>query len=336
LGRVEGQLRMTRLPQFLVIGAMRAGTTTLYRDLQLHPAIFLPEEKEPNVLIEAGTVAARRARYDRLFRLAADHQICGDASTNYAKQPDISGIPERARETVGAAIKLIYLTRDPIRRIVSQHHYETGMRLVTEPIDQAIRNHPRYIDFSRYAMQIEPWLTMFGRSNVMVVPFEQYVLDRPTTVAEICRFLDIDPTALAIPTDRSFNQAADLPVNTPAWRRLVFHRSWYRYYVKPLLPREVRERAARILLPRAPSVPETPSSASVAWLCSELTNDVRLLRDLFPEINFPWSDFPIANEKPASEKATATSAKDVKTSSSFFEPLPVALSDSWSYRNGTI
>ena len=55
----------SHLPDFLIIGAMKAGTTTLYRDLELHPQIFLPQEKEPETLVSLG---------DDLLAMAADYR----------------------------------------------------------------------------------------------------------------------------------------------------------------------------------------------------------------------------------------------------------------------
>jgi hypothetical protein len=282
---------ISHVPVFLIIGAMRAGTTTLYRDLRGHPSIFLPEDKEPNVLREAMPIETYRSRYHRLFHGAKPDQICGEASTTYTKLPDFPGVPPRARLSAGSDLKIIYLVRNPIHRIISQHHYETGMRQVNDRLEVAVRSHPRYINYSRYAMQILPWIEEFGPANVMVIPFEHYISSRETTIRRLCSFLGIDPSKTIIAPEQKFNAASRLPVNTPTWRHFVFHRSWYRYHVKPLLPRRFRETAARLILPRAPERPEPLSKASASWLRNILGEDVDELRKLFPSIAFPWPEF---------------------------------------------
>src|SRR5262245_34426917 len=85
-------------PDFLIVGAMKAGTTSLHRDLNLHPQIFLPEEKEPEGLCHDRVLSARgRRRYARLFRPSRAGQMRGEASTAYTKLPEWQGVPARAR-----------------------------------------------------------------------------------------------------------------------------------------------------------------------------------------------------------------------------------------------
>ena len=85
------------LPDFLIIGAMKAGTTTLYRDLMTNPAIFFPSEKEKSHLLrdEVLTEAGRRD-YEKLFRRARPGQVLGIAPTRYTNLPDCPGVPGRA------------------------------------------------------------------------------------------------------------------------------------------------------------------------------------------------------------------------------------------------
>lgn len=86
-----------RRPDFLIIGAMKAGTTTLYRDLVDHPNIFLPEQKEPNTLVMYGSDMRRIIDdYASLFARSPQDAICGEASTAYTKRPDNEGVAARA------------------------------------------------------------------------------------------------------------------------------------------------------------------------------------------------------------------------------------------------
>jgi hypothetical protein len=94
---------MGRLPDFLIIGAMKAGTTSLYRDLLTNPAVFFPADKEPGNLTDDRVLAeAGRREYELLFRGAVEGQICGEASTTYTKEPDLSGAATRTPVITGA------------------------------------------------------------------------------------------------------------------------------------------------------------------------------------------------------------------------------------------
>ncbi len=88
-------------PDFLVVGAMKGGTTTLYFDLGAHPDLHLPEPKEPEVLVRHADPAAIREAYAAHFRNARPGQLCGEASTVYTKRPDHEGVAERARQASG-------------------------------------------------------------------------------------------------------------------------------------------------------------------------------------------------------------------------------------------
>ncbi len=121
-----------RLPDFLIIGAQKAGTTTLYRDLLANPAIFLPIDKEPGNLCEDDLLTdTGRSAYARHFANASTDQLCGEATTSHTKRPDVLGVPARARRLLGDKLKVIYLVREPISRIISHHHHELTSSEVT-------------------------------------------------------------------------------------------------------------------------------------------------------------------------------------------------------------
>jgi hypothetical protein len=108
---------LMRLPDFLIIGAMRAGTTSLFFDLLANPAVFFPQDKEPHCLATDDVLSASgRAAYGDLYRAAGPGQACGDASTGYSKLPDVMGVPERALRVIGghrARLRGLLLPRAP-------------------------------------------------------------------------------------------------------------------------------------------------------------------------------------------------------------------------------
>lgn len=270
-----------RLPNFLIIGAMRAGTTTLYRHLDIHPDIFLPQTKEPNTLCSDDALGqAGREEYARLFGQAREERCLGEASTAYTKAPDFGNVAARARSVLGPEVKLVYIVRHPIERIRSQHHLERANQLTDLPLEAAVREERRFVNYSRYAMQLEPWLDAFGPERVMVLRFENYVADTPFWYGEVCRFLGVHPGAVPELPEEAFNKTADRPSVTPFWRRHVFERDWYRLHLRQLLPRRVREMGARTLLPKAPAKAESLSSGTRAWLWEQVGDDIARFESL--------------------------------------------------------
>lgn len=278
-----------RLPDFLIVGAMRAGTTTLARDLDRHPDLFLPARKEPDALADEAVFSpAGNAAYARLFAPARAEQRCGEASTSYTKRPTVDGVAARARRLLGDGLKLIYLVREPIARLRSQHHHEVSLKELHLPLAQAVHAHPHLLDYSRYAMQLAPWLEVFGPERIAVVRFERYVAERRETVAALCRFLAVDPARLpALADEVAFNRGANRPTPNPLWRTFVHGTSWYEVYVKPRIPYGTRRWLADRLLPRAPAQADALDPATTSYLVDALAEDTAQFERLYRE---RWSE----------------------------------------------
>ena len=279
---------MTRVPSFLIIGAMRAGTTTIFQDLEPHPEIFMPENKEPELLcMEGAGVDKILRRYALLFRRARPAQICAEASTAYTKCPDYLGVPGSARQICGLGLKLLYVVRDPIARARSAHHHDTALGEMSLPIDSAMRSEPRFLNYSRYAMQLESWLEEYPPEQFFVVRLEDYIKNREKWAKRICNFLEIDPSALPTPSEKAFNKAMNRPTSSGFWRRYVHRQHWYEHYVKPTLPRGLRRGLAGFLLPKAAPAAEPLAADTVRWMVDELGSDTERFEALFREM---WSD----------------------------------------------
>lgn len=266
-----------QLPDFLIIGAMKAGTTTLYRDLLTNPAVFMPLDKEPGNLCrhEVLTPEGRRA-YAELFSRAKAGQILGEASTNYSKLPDYPGVPERARQVLGPDLRVVYLVREPVARIISHHYHSYCTGLFGPDINREVREKPALLNYSRYAMQIRPWIEAFGRSNVRIVVFEEYIADRRGTVAELSRFLGITPDLDRIDEEAVYNRSDGKPIGIPIWKALR-RSSVYRRGIAPLVPQQIRDRLREAIHPVAPPRPVAPSPVTIRFLLEQLQDDLHEL-----------------------------------------------------------
>ena len=111
------------LPNLIVIGAQKCGTSGLHYHLGLHPEISMSKPKELNFFIEERDLAPRR----RLVQAAIstpDAAVRGEASPNYTAYPQHLGVPERIHSIV-PDVRLIYMLRDPLDRIAAHwvHNY---------------------------------------------------------------------------------------------------------------------------------------------------------------------------------------------------------------------
>lgn len=179
-----------QLPDFIVIGAMKAGTTTLYHYLSEHPEIGMSEEKETDFFLEEKYYRQGLAWYSNQFR--PGFSCYGEASPNYAKARDFPGVPERIAATIPDC-KCIYLVRDPVERFISQynHAYLTGMD-VPEP-EELYGQHEWFhiLDASLYHRQLSEYLKYLPLESILVIAFESFVRSPVGSLRRITEFLGV-------------------------------------------------------------------------------------------------------------------------------------------------
>ena len=179
------------LPTFLVIGAMKAGTTSLYHYQRNHDEIYMSRIKELDFFVETHNWPRGLDWYRRQFSEAGSAVARGEASTLYTKYPEHRGVPERIA-TVLPEVRLIYVVRDPLERLRSHYQHRVMTGAETDPPDVALLKNPVYLDCSRYAMQLEQYLGHFPREQILVVTSESLRSDRTATVKEVYGFLGVD------------------------------------------------------------------------------------------------------------------------------------------------
>lgn len=180
-----------RMPDFVIIGAMKCGTSTLHDQLHLQPGIFMSTPKEPYFFSNDEVWAKGLDWYSSLFADAAKDDLCGESSTHYTKLPTYPHTIDRMKEHIPDA-KLIYVIRHPIDRLVSHYIHDWSERKIDCSIDEAIDRHPDLINYSRYAMQLEPFLETYGTERVMLVFFEHMIAEPQAELERICRFIGYD------------------------------------------------------------------------------------------------------------------------------------------------
>lgn len=277
-----------RLPDFLIIGAQKAGTTTLFRDLETHPSIAFSHHKEPHSLCYDAVLTARgRRRYAAYFSHVRPGQICGEASTGYTRFPQFTGAAERAVKTLGPEIRLLYIVRDPVDRAVSQHHHSYGDGDMPASIDEAVASDERLIAFSRYGMQLEPWLQHFDRDRLMILVFEEYMSERRQGAAAAERFLGVDPRPELVDPEARHN-AAESRHAVPGPLRAITRSEMYSRIGRRWIPATVRRTLARRLLPPAPPRPAPPSADTVDRILEATAPDCQRIAELLGRAGPVW------------------------------------------------
>ena len=178
-------------PDFVVIGAMKSATTTLHEQLARQPGIFMTCPKEPNFFSDDAIHQRGWSWYSALFRPASAADLRGESSTHYSKLPTYPRTVERIARDL-PRLKLIYVMRHPIDRLISQYVHEVTAGRIAVGLGEALRRHPELIDYSRYSMQLQPFLDVYGFADVLPVFFPRVVSRSQDEFERIARFLGHD------------------------------------------------------------------------------------------------------------------------------------------------
>jgi hypothetical protein len=169
-------------PDFVIIGAMKCGTTTLAAQLGAQDGIFITEPKEPAFFSHDEIFARGEDWYRSLYEAADANDLKGEASTEYTKLPTYPRAIERLH-SFAPDVRLIYITRDPYARIVSHYMHLWRDGTVPRDINRAVREHPEFIAYSKYDVQLQPWIERFGADAVLRLAMEDMAKD-PQAVLE--------------------------------------------------------------------------------------------------------------------------------------------------------
>ncbi len=181
---------MAILPNLIVIGAGKCGTTSLHYYLSLHPEIQMSEIKELNFFTKEDNWDKGVEWYKSHFK--GSEKIHGETSPRYTLYPTYQGVPERMHSLVPDA-KLVYILRDPIEKIRSSYVelVENGIekRPFLEVVDHL--EEATIINSSRYYMQIEQYLKYYPKSNLFIITTEDLLSHREETLQQVFRFLEV-------------------------------------------------------------------------------------------------------------------------------------------------
>jgi len=259
---------------FFVIGAMKAGTSTMHSHLAEHPSIYAPARKEPKFFSNPSPGAAEVAAYTRLFANRDSAAWAFESSTAYTKYPMIAGVPERIHAAVPDA-RLIYLIRNPVDRICSAYLHNVAEGRERRSFEDAVFEPTQaYLNISRYHLQLSQYLRVFRRDQVLVLLFEDFVADVDRTLTEVAQFLDLDDGFAKVGKAKKYNETAQKRSMSPLIQTLT-RLPGYRF-----LPWTLRRRAAERLTDPLPSKQEIIDGRLRERILRELDADLARLGDV--------------------------------------------------------
>lgn len=178
-------------PNLITIGAMKAGTTLLHSLLGRHREIHASPVKEPNFFCRPNRHRLRDG-YHALFDPAARYNL--ESSISYARAPRAPWVPAEIA-AVRPDARLIYLVRDPVDRMISQHAEAIDQFREHRPLRDYLRetrdNPERPLETSLYAYQLDRFLEHFPANQIHVMVYEQLVQDPAQELRRLGGFLDV-------------------------------------------------------------------------------------------------------------------------------------------------
>jgi len=206
------EARTGALPNVLVIGAQKCGTSSLHRYLGAHPDIAMSTPKELDFFAGPGFAGWERGVDWYRARFDPEKPIRGESSPSYTAHPFVGGTPERVHALIRDA-KLIYLVRDPIERLVSQYIHLVAIGREPRPLERIFAERPPehtpYVLQSSYWLQLEQYLTRFPSERILVVDGDDLRSARAATMARIFRFLGVDDSFVSPEWERELHRSSE-------------------------------------------------------------------------------------------------------------------------------
>jgi hypothetical protein len=182
--RIEGIM----LPDFLGIGAQRAGTTWLYHCLNDHPQIGVAEQKELH-FFDSGFDRGVEW-YERQFPDSGQFDVVGEVTPNYLNHPDA---PERIARILPEA-RLIAILREPVSRAYSAYELFRQKRYARQSFHEVCTVGSDLYNLGCYAGQLERFFEHFDRSQLGIWLYDELKAEPQTFLSQVYGFLGVDAT----------------------------------------------------------------------------------------------------------------------------------------------
>ncbi len=292
-------------PNFFLVGAAKAGTTSIYEYLSQHPEVFFPRIKEPHFFTQVRPshqqrfftdTISDRTEYAHLYEKACGYTIIGDASPSYLWHPEV---PSRIRTQVPEA-RIVIILRDPVERAYSHYlmDYREGVQNLSfydALIDDMAREEKGwgisslYFELGQYAEQVKRYLKTFPSQQIRIIFFDDLRRDIRCVLNELAKFLQID-TSIIQSLDTSKKHNAYAAPRNELMRRIAGAKL-SRILGRTLTPRAGQLVYEKFFLRHDHKPPIEPRARD--FLCTlydpEITKLERVLGGQLPQLRGSWS-----------------------------------------------
>ncbi len=286
-----------RKVDFFIVGAPKAGTTSLYHYLNEHPKIQMSSIKEPNFFSQSSlkrdklyyrsSIIDTIEKYHALYK-ATDVNLRGDASVSYLFYKDV---PQKINSYNHNA-KIIIMLRDPVERAFSHYLMDYRLGLVSESFEAIVTKklehrdfnlfYQQYIEVSKYSNQVKRYLEVFGKENIFFIDYDDFKKNTAKTVKEVYMFLELD---------NDFRPSFNKKYNTysaprNAFIRFAYSLIFFRKMVVNILPKKFKNIIKNILFisDRKPKI----SQNTRGFLQKKFEPDLRELSNLLSTDFLKW------------------------------------------------
>ena len=248
------------LPNLLIVGAAKCGTTSLHNYLKQHPDIFMSKQKEPHFLINSDIGEDRIHKaitvledYEDMFKTDSIYKYKGESSVMYLAFPEFS--IKNIKKYLDPDVKIIIMLRNPVERAFAGYlhnlRYNPSENLSFEEAfeksearyykERDITPDTRYLHVGNYYSQVESFISMFN-DNVLVIMYEDYVNDIDLCLANVFDFLDIDK--ISVDTSRR-HMVGGWIFKRKFLRNLLIPKNNFKSLIKTLLPNKKIRKAIK-------------------------------------------------------------------------------------------
>ena len=288
-----------RLPNFVIVGAAKCGTTSLFHYLKQHPDVYLPVKKElhyfaydplrsnaggPGGARGLAFACATREQYDSYYRDVGAEGAIGEVSPSYFYFAEVS---ENIKAELGGP-RIVILLRDPIEKAYSQYMHLVRDNLESLPFfegliaepDRAASGWPamwRYAESSLYSQRVRKYLEVFGAERVKIFLFEDLVRNPGRVLGTLYEFLSTGPGG-EVDTSRVYNRTG--PPCSRLLADLLARPNPVTAAARRWLPEDLRDRVRNAMLNLNTGRKDAIDDRSRAYLRASFADDVQELERL--------------------------------------------------------
>ena len=246
--------KLPRLPDFIIIGAMKSGTTSLYRWLGQQEGVSLTGNKEPAFFSDESVWQRGVEWYQSLLSAPSD-KITGEASVEYTDPEKARTAANRIAQLVPQA-RLIFVMREPLDRMRSQYIHQVQRSRELRPFPAAVLGDDSYVGRSLYYTCLEPYLEAFSSDSLLLIRFEDLIQVDGTAWPQVLSFLTLPPSPRPPDAHRSTH---DKPQYSPMLVRL-WKSGWLRRL--RMAPKPIRAVGKAFLLRESPKYGQLTETAN--------------------------------------------------------------------------